>query len=53
MWALVIHHPEEDRDPVLLTNMPITTPADAQLVYDQWRHCPTIEHTHRFEREAG
>ncbi len=53
MWALVIHHPEEDRDPVLLTNVPITTPADAQFVYDQWRHCSTLEHTYRFEREAG
>jgi len=53
IWALVIHHPEEDRDLVLLTNVPITTPADAQLVYDQWRHRPSIEHTYRFEHEAG
>jgi hypothetical protein len=38
MWALVVYHPEEDRTLVLLTYIPITYPAEAQLVYDQWRH---------------
>lgn len=53
MWALVVHHPEEQRDLVLLTNVPIATPAEARLVYDQWRHRPHIEHTYRFQQEAG
>src|SRR5258707_832933 len=53
LWALVVHHPEEDRDLVLLTNISISSPAEAQLVYDQWRHRPAIEHTYRFQQEAG
>ncbi len=53
MWALVLHHPDEDRDLVLLTNVPINCPAEAQLVYDQWRQRPNIEHTYRFQQEAG
>ena len=35
MCALVVHHPQEERDPVLLTTVPIHSAADAQLVYDQ------------------
>lgn len=49
----MVHHPNENRNLVLLTNVPITSPADAQLVYDQWRHRPSIEHTYRFQQEAG
>jgi hypothetical protein len=47
LWALVAHQPEEERDLVLLTQVPITT-AEARLVSDQWRHRPSIEHTYRF-----
>ncbi len=53
LWAVVAHHPEEERDLVLLTHVPITTAADARLVYDHWRHRPRIEHTYRFQQEAG
>ncbi len=53
MWALGVHHPEEQRDLVLLTNVPIATPAEVRLVYDQWRHRPHIEHTYRFQQEAS
>ncbi len=48
MWASIVHHPDEDRDLVLLTSVPITTQAQAQEVYTQWRHRPQIEHTYRF-----
>ena len=40
LWVLVVHHPEGDRNLVLLTNVPITYAADAQQVYDHWRHRP-------------
>jgi hypothetical protein len=53
LWAVVAPHPEEERDWVLLTHVPIATAADARLVYDQWRHRPSIEHTYRFQQEAG
>jgi hypothetical protein len=53
LWAVVAHHPEEERDLVLLTHVPISTAAEARLVYDQWRERPSIEHTYRFQQEAG
>jgi hypothetical protein len=53
LWAVVAHHPAEERDLVLLTHVPITTAAEARLVYDQWRQRPSIEQTYRFQKEAG
>ena len=38
---------------VLLTNVPILTARDAETVYSQWRYRPQIEHTYRFDQEAG
>ncbi len=53
LWALVAHDPDLDRTLVLLTNVPILTPADAQTVYTDWRSRPQIEHTYRFDQEDG
>ena len=53
LWAVVAHDPDSDRDLVLLTNIPVRTAADAQTVYTEWRYRPRIEHTYRFDQEAG
>lgn len=53
LWALVAHDPDYDRELVLLTNIPVRTAADAQIVYTEWRYRPRIEHTYRFDQEAG
>ncbi len=53
LWLLVAHDPEHDHDLVLLTNIPIHTAQDAQRLYEEWRSRPDIEHTYRFDQEAG
>lgn len=53
LWALVAHDPNSGHDLVLLTNRPIYSAADAQAVYNEWRHRPQIEHTYRFDQEDG
>ena len=53
LWALVAHDPDHNRDLVLLTNIPVRTAAKAQAVYTEWRYRPQIEHTYRFDQEAG
>lgn len=53
LWALVAHDPDYDRDLVLLTNIPVRTPAGARLVYTEWRFRPQIEHTYHFDQEEG
>jgi len=55
LWALVAHERYTDpkHDLVLITNVPIETINDAQTVYTQWRYRPQIEHTYRFDQEAG
>jgi hypothetical protein len=53
LWAVVAHHPDGNRDLVLLTNIPVRTAAEAQAVYTEWRYRPQIEHTYRFDQEAG
>jgi len=53
LWVLVAHDPDLDRDLVLITNVPIHTPDDAQMVYTEWRYRPHIEHTYRFDQEDG
>jgi hypothetical protein len=42
-----------DSDLVLITNIPIETAHDAQMVLTQWRYRPQIEHTYRFDQEDG
>jgi hypothetical protein len=53
LWALVIHDPNLDDDVVLITNIPIETNHDAQLVFSEWRSRPQIEHIYRFDQEEG
>jgi hypothetical protein len=53
LWAVVAHNPSDDHDLVLLTNIPVRTAAEAQAVYTEWRYRPQIEHTYRFDQEAG
>ena len=53
LWALVIHDPNTRKDLILLTNVPIRVNKDAQLVLSEWRRRPLIEHTYRFDQEAG
>jgi hypothetical protein len=53
LWAVVAHNPNDDHDLVLLTNIPVRTAAEAQAVYTEWRYRPQIEHTYRFDQEAG
>jgi hypothetical protein len=53
LWAVVAHDPGHDHDLVLLTNIPVRTVSEAQAVYTEWRYRPRIEHTYRFDQEAG
>jgi len=53
LWALVVHDPNLDSDVVLITNVPIETAHDAQMVLTEWRYRPQIEHTYRFDQEDG
>lgn len=53
VWFLVAHDPDLERDVVLITNVPIRGPHDAQMVYTEWRYRPRIEHTYRFDQERG
>jgi hypothetical protein len=53
LWVLVAHDPDYNRDLVLITNIPIRTPADAKAVYTEWPYRPQIEHTNRFDQEDG
>lgn len=53
LWALVAYDPVCRRQVILLTNIPLTSPAVAEEVYTQWRCRPRIEHTYRFDQEQG
>jgi len=53
LWALVAYESELDRTLVLITNIPILTPHDAEAIYTEWRYRPQIEHTYRFDQEDG
>jgi hypothetical protein len=53
LWAVVAYESKLDRTLVLITNIPIHTAHDAQVVYTEWRHRPQIEHTYRFDQEDG
>jgi hypothetical protein len=53
VWALVIRDPDRQHRIILLTNIPITTAQDAEMIYTEWRFRPQIEHTYRFDQEQG
>ena len=53
LWLLAIHDPDLDRDIGLLTNRPILDTQTAETVLTTWRYRPQIEHTYRFDQEAG
>jgi hypothetical protein len=60
MWVLIARRTDpdsgcslEDGQLVLLTTIAITDAKVAQLVYEQWRQRPSIEHTYRFDQEQG
>jgi hypothetical protein len=53
LWALVAYESKLDRTLVLITNIPIHTAHDAEVVYTEWRYRPQIEHTYRFDQEDG
>jgi hypothetical protein len=53
LWILVIHDPNLDHDIFLITNIPLCSIQDAKRVFSQWRQRPQIEHTYRFDQEAG
>ncbi len=52
LWMLVAHCPDFN-DLILLTNVPIRSPRDAETVYTEWRYRPHIEHTYHFDQEDG
>lgn len=47
------HCPDFRHDLILLTNVPIRTPQDAEMAYSEWRYHPQIEHSYRFDQEDG
>jgi hypothetical protein len=53
LWAVVAYESKLDRTLVLITDIPIHTAHDAQVVYTEWRYRPQIEHTYRFDQEDG
>jgi hypothetical protein len=53
LWALVAHNLERDRDLILLTNVPLTSPRRVRQVYRDWRLRSLIEHGYRFDQEQG
>ncbi len=53
LYAVVAHESKLDRTLVLITNIPIHTAHDAEVVYTEWRYRPQIEHTYRFDQEDG
>ncbi len=53
LWVLVAHHFDEDRDLILLTNVPLENRRVVRQVYQDWRLRGKIEHGYRFEQEDG
>ena len=53
MWALLVRGSDEQPELVLLPTTPLTEVAQAQLVLEQWRMRPSLEHTYRFDQEHG
>jgi len=53
IWAVVAEDGDLGRTLVLLTNVPVTTEARAQEVYQDWRLRSRIEQGYRFDQEQG
>ena len=53
LWALVAHNLDRDRDLILLTNVPLTSPRRVRQVYRDWRLRALSEHGYRFDQEQG
>jgi hypothetical protein len=53
LWVLVAHNDLENRNAVLITNVPIRSEADALQIYSDWRLRGKIEHGYRFDQEQG
>ena len=53
LWVIVAHEKGADHDLVLITNIPVESADDAETVYTEWRYRPQVEHTYRFDQEAG
>ncbi len=53
LWVLVAHDVEQQRDLILLTNVPLHDPRTVRQVYGDWRQRSYIEHGYRFDQEDG
>ena len=53
LWVLVANNDLENRNAVLLTNVPIRSETDAIQIYSDWRLRGKIEHGYRFDQEQG
>lgn len=53
VWVLVAHDEQRERDLILLTNVPLTSPRLVRQVYGDWRLRARIEHGYRFDQEQG
>lgn len=53
LWVLVAHDLKRERDLILLTNIPLTSPRLMRQVYRDWRLRSRIEHGYRFDQEQG
>ena len=51
--VLVAHNDLENRNAVLITNVPIRSQANAIQIYSDWRLRGKIEHGYRFDQEQG
>lgn len=53
LWILVADDESLNRQLVLITNIPLTSIAAMQQVYNDWRLRTRIEHGYRFDQEQG
>ena len=53
LWILVADDETLHRQLTLITNIPLTSVAAAQQVYNDWRLRTRIEHGYRFDQEQG
>lgn len=53
LWILVADNQARNQRLVLITNVPLTTLAAIQTVYNDWRLRTRIEHGYRFDQEQG
>ena len=53
LWVLVVGDPAQDRQLLLITNVPLESEQSARTVYLDWRNRSQIEHVYRFDQERG